>query len=831
MSEEFTVVFGDQTLEVNLYDPLSADALTAIAGYAAAASEDASDATAAAAIALAAAVAADWRAERAVRRLAMTAAAAGDAGAVKLVLTEDAARTYESGVGPTLATLTAETGQVFTTTTAFGGSPKAFQTADGIVPSYGLTFSGATIFPAVGDCSVDLFFIQPPVAGSFATLAAMNAAAASFTVGQVVYAANPAAVMLNTYGNQQPLADTLLGLFNSSGDFNQGYWLKRPTPYDDFVRYKPEMLSANLAATPGDNRLEIAVDMLGRHSGFAYQAALGANAPRAYRQNMIAHAPGKVQHLRIDQQDGVATLWWNGDEVGCEGYIGKTAVDFLADALSLAGPWTLKAVVGTQGCTFAQRRAVTDAWADEMGTPRLNWTPVAEIVAIDGQSEFTGAGGTSTDTWRPYTASGWSGEVVGRSDFDLGQDVHQPGVYSGRALTDSARIGPRHFSAGMGGGGTSYGTVAGIAGFASEWRRRPGGGNHLYFVGKCVGGTSLAQLQASSGRYLHAIGEGAVGDIDAALYGELGDRALIEVCKRISARGQTARLIYLAQFQGKTDVGISTTVADHVADLQARLDRAMALIGRGQSRPPLLASMALDFTYGGVNVDTNGVGTSYLDDQYRRMTESRTIDEPILPLTSLWKFVGPNIHWTADHLNQLMAFIGGRAADHMLLGKYIRPLEPVAVELGSGADAGKVVITYPRPVVAVAQLGVTIPSVVQTGGFNTYGYGVIDAIGPGLAINGNLTLTNASGTGFLKVKVPYTGAWAAGDKLTYLGLGSLHGNIVEAVAATGVFNGQDWGATFPLPVATPTINYAGPLHDLREGAAGFAFTWNGSAFV
>lgn len=832
MSEEVTVSFAGETLEVNLYDPLSADALSAIAGYAAAGSEDAADAEAAAAIALAAAVAADWRAARRARRLAGARAAAGN-GTVKLVLTDDCERTYAGGVGPTLATLTAETGQVFTATVpAFGDPVRAFQTADGIVPSRGLGLTGATIVET-GDCSFDLFFIQPPVAGSFATLAAMNAAVGTFDPGEVVYAANPAAVMANTYGNDQPPADTLLGLANTGTDFNQGYWTKRPAPFLDFARYSQTMLGAGLAADPGNRRFEMAVDVLGRLNGFVFRSGTGTGvaSPRSYRQDMIAHDPGAVQQLRLDQRDGVTTLRWNGDEVNCDGYLGRPALDFVMDFLNLAGPWTLKALVATQGCDFTEKRAVSDFLAAEFGTPSQRWTPIADIALFWTQSEFTVSTNTG-ESWQPYTPSGWGGEVAGRTNFDIGQDVFQPGVFSTRSLVDSASIGPVHFAAGLGGGGSEYGSIEGIRGYASEWRRRTGGDNDLYVIGECVGGASLAILDLRSDRYLHAIGEGAVSAIGASLYGELGDRAIIEVLKRIEMQGQEPRLIELSNFEGKTDVARPDTVAEHVADLVLRYNRAKALMGRGQSRPPLTGSMALNYTYAGVSIETNAAGVDYVDDKYRRMTASRTDEFPILPLASVSKFCGPGVHWTVENKDRLMAFRGGRAADHMLLGKYIRLLEPVGVPvLGTGGDAGKVVITWPRAVVAEWADDVTNPSKVLSGGFDSFGFGIIDAIGPGLAINGNVTLTDAAGGGFLKVKIPYSGAWAVGDRLTYLGLGALHGNIREAAANNGVFNGQDWGGVFPIPAVKPARNYAGPLWDLREGAAAFSFIFDGAVFT
>ena len=844
---ELTVTFGGQPIVVNLYDPLSADALTAIAGYAAAGAESATDAEAAAVIALAAAASADFKAARGRAHLDAWLSAAGEGA--RLLVTGDGVKTWRAGdpltgdiltlaplFGPVGAVL-GQQGPYFDNSYSTPDAPlyPRDDPKGGIVhrPTTNLTLPAGVIAAMNGVWSLDRVFRIPPLAATFASVAAMNAAAGAHGVGDVVFVTGPT---LAVSGFGTVTTDSILGVTLEGGTLTGGYYRRIWSGWESGFGEILRILDTAGIGT-GQDLLLVQIDGVGKLSFYGYDGGQQAGGSTWYTDVVVA--PGETHSLRIDCDGRALTLYFDG----CERPADYRVLAFTPNAISLNGNYragasvptygassgaafTDLAVSITEGLDYTQSRAVSDMLAEAFGAPKVDWSPVAYVAIMDGQSEYSGPEGTTNDDGnRPDSVSGWNGLIARRYANDpRGKNPTQefiPGVYAGvwRDGIDPSHIGALAAPADI------YGIGAGaynFSGFGETWdfgaarQFRQWSDAHLYFAGITVGAASLAGITAKGGRYLHSLKGGTAADLGIFNYRDIGNRQLLEIVDRCHARGQLVQAILIANVQGATDTTTVGTALAHEADVRQRWDDEVSQMVDLTGKPPLLLTRASNNRFsGGFDVATNTAGANYVDDEYRKLAANKDTGHPVRAITDTWLHEGTFIHKPTLFLRKSGEYIMDLACRYFFDGEFRDPLQPASVSIGTGGDAGKIVVVFNRPIETFTYTP-TAPTTRQTGGFNTYGF-VFAPVSGGRTISAAVTVAGST------AKIPISGGGpVAGDRIGFLGAGALWGNIREATARPGLYPDQDWGATIPLPDADPAFD-EGALNDIREGAA--AFTW------
>jgi hypothetical protein len=772
--------------------------------------------------------------QRASALVANITAAAKAPSAIKLLVTKDGTITYRGGstvnidqiaplIGP--ANLLAGVG--------FDGSgpatappPTPIATAAGLQMHHqsGFILSNAVI-ANTGNFAIDMVITWPAVAATFANVAAMNAALATWPVGALVYVSNP---VIPVSGNPDQ-TDNLLGINTAGGAVTGGYYLRGNGAWDTHNAFLFEV-------TDGSNRCEVTVSPVGQLSGFVYAGSgAGAQVVQFYR-DVIAFRPGSAQSLRLESDGTAISIYWNGEEVGTiysqasfvpttwyingNNHTAGTGTGTIP--VNLGASYTLGALCVSQGLDYTQRRLVSNVLADTFGTPRVLWSETADVVIHIDQSRTSAPENSTTgDPNRPDSASNWNGMLTRRRTNDpLGINPSQevlPGVYSSGIVNDATRnpeFGPLCCSNNVyGQSSNAVGTFTQSGsggetiewGFAKQWRLAEGGRqNHLYFIGMTIGGQTLAYLQSKSGAYLHSL----LGTSMATLQPrDWTNRSLIALRKRCHARGQRLRCIVLSDLQGETDVAIVGTAALHETDTRQWWDAEISKLVDLPSPPPLMLFKSPDYSYDGTGLGGNTSGSNYVLDAYRRLGLNKDTGHRLRTLTSIYAWAGRFIHWSEPRIRLIGEVMGDLARRAWHEGNDVDSLQ-VVTAVRSGAN---IILTTNRPVAIVSQALPTVLSTLTTGGFNTYGL-VFEPTSGGRTISGAVTL---DGTGKI-ITVPISGGGPiANDRINVTGTGALWTNFREATRRYGQYPDQNWTA-IPFASAAPTLDYSGPLNELTE---------------
>jgi hypothetical protein len=747
--------------------------------------------------------------------------AAGGEDEVAIMLTSEDARTYR-GAAPNIDTITPAVGPVFSAgAPVFGNADPAIDTANGIfVGGNGLSSAIGALLPDLLNFTIDLVFIQPTIVATYATVAAMNAAVGSHAVNDVVYVSSDAAIFNNTEGYGQPLSDTVLGMIIDDPSYlNRSYHIKRPTPYNDFVKYNPNsMARLTVNATPGDNRCEVSGDTLGRLSGFVYNPVTGQASAAIRKIDAIAYRPGKPQHIRVSACNGMLSMFWNGIELSAE----VSAATFAPDrAYFGAGAITIKALVVTKANSCLKQNAVTDALADHYGTPRVEWPDTVDLIVHRDQSRTAAApGGTTGDLNRPDEIN-WNGETTARDGGDgIGAydgkrinptQTNTPGLYANSILNDPKAIRPFAISTriyGAGGGPNQSGSGSETI-EAGIWRqyKKWGGRNHLLILGCTLGGYSHANLQASAGTYLHSLTNAPINEI---LYPFDALNAMVRQANIWARqRGQKLRLICVSDLQAETDVGLAGISATREAAMRAWFSDKLVNLVDVCTPSPLFITKCASYSFDGFGNGSNTAAVFWRDDEQRRIGLNRDGKFRFRTLCSVYAHQGRFIHWTALAQRKLGEHMGDIIGQALFAGDN----DPVQVNTAVRSGAN-IVLTLNAPVDIVATMIPTVHAVLTTGGFNTYGLVYTD-VGGAKTINGNVTL---SGDG-LTITVPISGGGAdAGDYIDVTGPLARWSNFRARERRYGLYPDQVWPAT-PFASASPTIDDTGAVNDITEWLA------------
>ena len=834
------------------------------------------DAEAAAAIALAAAATSGDAAARAAEHLAGWFSAAGDGA--RWLHTADGQKGWQDD--DPLSLLVEEMGPLYGPAGAFleqGGTifdgsgpspvpavlPKWVQTATGPGIEYhyrtGFSIAAGILSDAATAWSIERVLTWTsyddagtlrPYAATYADMTAANAALADHPVGTVIWV--PPVIDAGVYGIMP--AEAHRGAAIQSSEIVGGYLVRGHAAWD---KYFATVLC--LRDGTGSKFVLVNIDGLGRLFVFGDDLTRASSAYQLY-DDVLAFEPGKPQSFRLDcdPDDLAMRLFWNGVEVGARNELSALPTFVPASVYTngafrsgsgthpgpLAGGCYIEHALSiTEGLDYPGNKRVSDWAAATFGSPAFDWTPQADLIVMSSQSEWaSGEGGTGSDPNRPDSVSGWNGEIARRTTNDLiaanPSQERIPGVFGFRGLDNSQAIGPLAIIVNADGingtrfnasGGNTETWEWGAAKQLRKWTR-----NHLYCVAASIGGSSLAQITSQGGTYLHALGEiDAAGDLFPHYRDQL-NLAVKRMIKRIRKRGQTPRIIGLLNMQGGTDAPTAGTALAHENDVRQQWDDELRYLVEGQGKPPLMVAAALNYSYDGTSSSTNTSGINYVDDAYRRLGANKDAGHPIRPWTSRWSMWGRHVHHTTEAIRRAGEHLGDLIARYWYGNEFVDPFGPIAgATLGTGGDAGKFIIPLNRaaairnPTADPDELDPRVPNTRTTGGFNTYGFNEESA---GAAINGHVTLRTVGGV--QQVLVPYSGSWANGDRLNFLGPNNMWGNIFEAEERWGEYDRQVWPTSFPFADADPPVDYTpAAKNDLREGLAAFSLVFNGSAFV
>lgn len=671
---------------------------------------------------------------------------------------------------------------------------------------------------------LDMIVDMPPVAATYATKAAADAALSSHPVGAIVYVTGAAPFLTGLgAGWEDAPADALRGMGLLSVYLRDcGYYIRGNGTWGK--------LSAQIAkfwkTGGGSETVELYLGPLGMIEAYAYDGTRQALLPGFYDDRL---AQGGRFHVRIERDDeGGYIVSLNGEEK----IAAHTTIDFVPDRFALNGAgrsgsgtsalpvdgasFTLVALSITEGLDYPGRRAVSDVLARACGTPDVHWSPVADIVVHIDQSRTAEANQTTAgDPNRPDAISNWSGEIAGRAANDpvaFNPTQRQlPGVYCFRNIYYPDPIGP--FCAAGGGYGVASSnnnrfTLSGSAtetiemGLAAQLRLHQTGGafgrgNHLYFAGHTAGGQPLTFFQIKSGKYIRALPSLTVTEWNYASR-DFCNRQVQLIVERCRRRGQLTRIVCLSNLQSEIDIGSST--AAHEADMRQWWDDELRQLVDLPTTPLFLLKTP-SYSSGGTGNDCNTAGANYGDDQYRRLGANKDTGHPIRILGSIYAWCGRFIHWPQVKVRLLGEAMGD------LIGRFVYKAEfedtpQVVSAVRSGSN---VVLTVNRPVDIVASTAApTVLATLTTGGYNTYGL-VYEPTGGGRTFSGHVTL---SGDG-LTITAPISGGGpVAGDRISVTGAGARWSNFRARSRRYGVFTDHNWGS-LPLATATPTINLTG----------------------
>jgi len=792
--------------------------------------------------------------ERARDLVAAMLASTRDPSKIKLLVTKDGGKTFRSGSTTDIETLApligpaginlVQPGLTWSGAGGYSGQPlRPVESADGIQFHRETGFdllSGVT--SGMSGVCLDLVLRMPALtttaaapAGTYSSVAAMNADLANLYVGQMVKVTGGPLTNLTP----DPPIEWIGWQNITSGNFQQGYYVKgnaAMVPMGSaplFVLYD--------AAYGGASRfIYFFIDTFGRVHGYTYDGTINPEAWMACT-DVVALAQARPVHLKFQFDEQHIRLWVNGVEVMATPQVTTFTPNRLAfnggphgagpgtSAAAIGGlSWTLCAMAISQGCDFTEQRLISDAIARYCGTPIQPFNPVAYLIVQKGQSR--GAGSTSTvgDLNRPDGISGWNGETVransrSASAAAITQEL-LPRAYACSNQNTPWDIGPVGFSInafGNSGAGSGH-TVSGAAvesiefGLVNQLRLAKEFREHdIMLVGLNNGGWSLGLLDAKSNPPVYLYDLDTATQITATQAREMLNRMVSNAAKFFRKRGQELRLVAVYDEQAETlaplPTGFSAATFGAAYEASARQwlpNELLKLVNGADGQAPLYIKKAADYSADGAS-NSYCVTPYYYTDQLRLLEASRDTTFRYMFLGESYAIGGRFIHWPLTTYRKLGERLGRKLREAWCEGK-----SGTSFHVASAVrSSGQIILTLNRPGVLVDST--PYPSVLQrhtTGGVDTYGF-VLESNGGGRTITAvDLTNVGAS-TPTITISVSGGGA-VAGDRINVTGTNARWCNIREATSYPGIYYDQDYSS---LPgTASPVHALSGNLNETAE---------------
>ncbi len=267
---------------------------------------------------------------------------------------------------------------------------------------------------------------------------------------------------------------------------------------------------------------------------------------------------------------------------------------------------------------------------------------------------------------------------------------------------------------------SSSGTETLEAAIGKHWRESDfGRHHHLYILAQTVGGQPLGFFQTKSGRFLHSLADVPVADIGSYRRDRF-NRQLLKLSDRLHRRGQRMVVIAQSLMQAQNDAPLSGSAGWHEADIRQWWDDEVSKIADNDGKPPLFLMPTPNYSYDGTGLGTNSADVYYADDDFRRRGDRKDNAHPIHVLGSLAEWMGRFVHYP-QALTRLFGEAMGYQIARYAEGRFEDTLQITSASIGTGGDAGKIVLTVNRP---VELQEFHIPRVLgfqQTAGHLTYG--------------------------------------------------------------------------------------------------------------
>jgi hypothetical protein len=481
----------------------------------------------------------------------------------------------------------------------------------------------------------------------------------------------------------------------------------------------------------------------------------------------------------------------------------------------------MKALAIVDDCTWDGFKLSHDKFAEYCATPKLDDRPEMWGIAKSGQSWAEGYRNI-TDSWT--TTSGWDG-AVDEESANSGVDTcvtreRMPHVFG---------------QAGQAGGVASINDfgplilVTGSTGLQSFRHNHSTQGETIEFgmmkrllnytgvpkvdwmlTGAALNGATIAQLTAETSPSFLVQALKSQSDTSLTTYEKLLKSI---VCARdfAAVRGQRYVVKAFVWLQGHTDRTSST----YVTDFLAHYDKFNAAVKRitGQSDDVVCFYPQINWSSDGVanscNTSTGLIDQKLLDIMDNRGTRPLYCVGPVYQMTN---FIHPyrlGYRWLSEIIGKVMAYV-------LIDGMNWQPVRPKAFTLGANYVDVQFYL-MPGRQLQFATNANNIDSILQTGANNTYGF---EYSGGGLTINAAVTLQTTTTTNDT-VRVPLSGAPAAGHIISLTGASSRFSNLCDDDPTTAYYKDQDW--TVPFVTGSPPYT-EGSLNDLRNWGCAFRKT-------
>lgn len=292
------------------------------------------------------------------------------------------------------------------------------------------------------------------------------------------------------------------------------------------------------------------------------------------------------------------------------------------------------------------------------------------------------------------------------------------------------------------------------------------------------------------------------------------NRAILRIVRRIRKRGQIVRPLFVGNFQGETPTNIPANVGIEgqlrESDLRNWFGEQIANMVDWSGPAPVMAAknVMTDLVAGTGNVANSA--PNFKDDQFLNLEDNADELFRFILLGATGNWMGRAIHWPASFVRLYGMIIGDRVRRAYFENTKAGATKIVSAVVGTGGNAGKIVLTVNRRLVVDAGGRPQMPGLYKSDGLNGTGfltYGLIfvpDASSPSRTINGDVTLTLGTHTTTILVPISGTGPMA-GDEIRVTGPGVLYSNFREETERVGYYPTQAFGA-LPLADSTPDVD-------------------------
>lgn len=774
--------------------------------------------------------------QRAERLISAVKAAARDQSKIKLLVTKDGAKTYRVGAPTEIETLVPLIGPgtlvqpAFTwdgTGGAVGAARRPVETATGIRFDSQTGFDLASgVLSQTGNYQIDLFFETPALtttaaapAGTYASIAAMNADIANLKMGDIVKVVGGPVTTLTP---DVPAA--YVGSMEcSDAELARGLYIKGNGTMG-------RMDSAALfwildtASTP-TKYIRTFFDRRGQLIMASYDGAAQAFC-RTLSQDVFTPGQSRIQHIKleVDTEDRHARLWLNGIEVsptiGLPNFVPNRLYVNGAPAGNATIPfsgmrWTMNALCVTENLDFSERRRVSDALARSFGTPDQAWSQFVNVIVQNGQSR--GAGTVDASGWpnTPDVFSGWNGEII--KSVSTSSEAYYPSqvplkrVYAQTSPDNPWDNGPCAVLPNIFGNPNQTGsyTCSGAAGETNEWgifaqlfKYEEARQTDWQIIGLNYGGHSLGILDTKSNPNKYLYGLRTAPGLTNAVPRDMINRQVAEAVAFWRRRGQTCRLVMVYHEQGETPAPLPidpTTGNPFIAGTQygaayeysARNwinNELLKLMPPSDGLQPIYIKKAINFSTDGFSNAFMGP-PYYYDDQLRRLEEHRDTAFRYAFLGESYAVGGRFIHWPTINYRCLGERLGWHAGRMIFGGDEGRCFQALSASIVGGKI--RLFLSEAAAVVdAAANSKPTVLYRLTTGGVDTFGL-VFEPVSGGRTITAVDNSQIAAATPYIEVTISGGGA-IAGDRINITGTNARWSNYRRATRVFGELLDQDW---------------------------------------